>query len=165
MRILAIVAVRECWPFTFVAPNALAGSLGVVTERTSNAVFERIRFRQTAQGADWIETTITAPHGVSRVHVANRLSKPSTMEIRYDTPAGPVQARASLTHRGDDVRVVEQSPWSRLVVSCHLCLHLGILRLSQDAEGAHKDIRGDSVVLAVGDCFDEVYGVATNGAR
>ena len=32
-------------------------------------------------------------------------AKPSTMEIRYDTPAGPVQARASLTHRGDDVRV------------------------------------------------------------
>ncbi len=56
------------------------GSLGVVVERTSNPVYERIRFRQTAQGADWIETTITAPHGVSRVHIANRLSKPSTME-------------------------------------------------------------------------------------
>jgi proline racemase len=31
--------------------------------------------------------------------------KPVTMEIRYDTPAGPVQARAHLSHHGDDVRV------------------------------------------------------------
>ena len=43
-------------------------------------MYERIRFRQTAQGATWIETTITAPYGVPRVHIANRLSKPSTME-------------------------------------------------------------------------------------
>ncbi len=56
------------------------GSLGIVTGRESNPVFERIRFRQTAQGASWIETTITAPYGVPRVHVANRLLKPSTME-------------------------------------------------------------------------------------
>ena len=32
-------------------------------------------------------------------------TKPATMEIRYDTPAGPVQARAHLVHHGDDVRV------------------------------------------------------------
>src|SRR6187399_2811601 len=31
--------------------------------------------------------------------------KPVTMEIRYDTPAGPVHARAHLSHHGDDVRV------------------------------------------------------------
>jgi proline racemase len=31
--------------------------------------------------------------------------KPASVEIRYDTPAGPVQARAHLAHHGDDVRV------------------------------------------------------------
>jgi proline racemase len=31
--------------------------------------------------------------------------KPVSMEIRYDTPAGPVQARAHLAHHGDAVRV------------------------------------------------------------
>lgn len=32
-------------------------------------------------------------------------SKPTSVEIRYDTPAGPVQARAHLSHHGDAVRV------------------------------------------------------------
>jgi proline racemase len=32
-------------------------------------------------------------------------TKPTSAEIRYDTPAGPVQARAQLAHHGDDVRV------------------------------------------------------------
>ncbi|HEX8029928.1 MAG TPA: proline racemase family protein [Vicinamibacterales bacterium] len=31
--------------------------------------------------------------------------KPASMEIRYDTPAGPVQARARLSHHDDEVRV------------------------------------------------------------
>jgi proline racemase len=31
--------------------------------------------------------------------------KPTSVEIRYDTPAGPVQARAHLAHHGDAVRV------------------------------------------------------------
>jgi proline racemase len=31
--------------------------------------------------------------------------KPTSVEIRYDTPAGPVQARAHLAHSGDTVRV------------------------------------------------------------
>jgi trans-L-3-hydroxyproline dehydratase len=31
--------------------------------------------------------------------------KPPTMQIRYDTPAGPVQARARLSHHGDEVHV------------------------------------------------------------
>ena len=31
--------------------------------------------------------------------------KPATMEIRYDTPAGPVQARAQLSHHGNEVHV------------------------------------------------------------
>ena len=30
---------------------------------------------------------------------------PTSMDIRYDTPAGPVQARALLSHHGDSVRV------------------------------------------------------------
>ena len=32
-------------------------------------------------------------------------AKPTSVEIRYDTPAGPVQARAHLSHYGDAVRV------------------------------------------------------------
>ena len=32
-------------------------------------------------------------------------AKPTSAEIRYDTPAGPVQARAQLSHYGDAVRV------------------------------------------------------------
>ncbi len=32
-------------------------------------------------------------------------SKPTSLDIRYDTPAGPVQARAHLAHHGDAVRV------------------------------------------------------------
>ena len=31
--------------------------------------------------------------------------KPTSVDIRYDTPAGPVQARAHLAHHGDAVRV------------------------------------------------------------
>ncbi len=31
--------------------------------------------------------------------------KPSTVDVRYDTPAGPVDARARLTYHGDSVRV------------------------------------------------------------
>ena len=34
-----------------------------------------------------------------------RASKPTSAHIRYDTPAGPVQARAHLAHHGDAVRV------------------------------------------------------------
>ncbi len=34
-----------------------------------------------------------------------RGDKPPTVDVRYDTPAGPVDARARLTHHGDFVRV------------------------------------------------------------
>jgi proline racemase len=39
-----------------------------------------------------------------KAHGANG-GTPTSMEIRYDTPAGPVQARAHLAHHGDAVRV------------------------------------------------------------
>lgn len=39
-----------------------------------------------------------------QAHAANG-GKPTSMEIRYDTPAGPVRARAHLAHHGDAVRV------------------------------------------------------------
>jgi proline racemase len=38
-------------------------------------------------------------------HAAGGESKPVTAEIRYDTPAGVVQARAHLAHHGEAVRV------------------------------------------------------------
>ena len=39
------------------------------------------------------------------IWVADNGAKPTSAEIRYDTPAGPVQARAHLSHYGDAVRV------------------------------------------------------------
>jgi len=53
---------------------------GLVTSRESNAVWERVTVRAAVDGADWLETTLTLPHGVPRLHIANRLHKPSTME-------------------------------------------------------------------------------------
>jgi len=56
------------------------GQFGVVTSRISSDVFERVTYRQSAQGADWIETTLTLPHGAPRLHITNRLFKPALMD-------------------------------------------------------------------------------------
>ena len=45
------------------------------------------------------------PAGGSKTATPGGGTKPTSAEIRYDTPAGPVQARAQLAHHGDDVRV------------------------------------------------------------
>ncbi len=56
------------------------GEYGLITARTSNDVFDQVTYRQSAQGADWIETTLTLPRGVPRIHISNRLIKPTKME-------------------------------------------------------------------------------------
>lgn len=56
------------------------GMYGLVVGRESNDIWESITIRYAADGADWIETTLTLPHGVSRLHIQNHLHKPATME-------------------------------------------------------------------------------------
>ena len=52
-------------------------------------------------------TTIAIERGLiwSNPKDATNGGKPTAVHIRYDTPAGPVQARAHLAHHGDAVRV------------------------------------------------------------
>jgi hypothetical protein len=57
-----------------------AGQYGLVTHRESNDLWERLTYRYAAQGADWLETTLTLPHGTPRLHIANRLHKPAVLE-------------------------------------------------------------------------------------
>ncbi len=55
------------------------GEHGFVIARESNALWDQIRVRYAGDGADWLETTYTLPHGLSRLHISNHLHKPATM--------------------------------------------------------------------------------------
>jgi hypothetical protein len=55
------------------------GEYGFVTHRESNAIWDRVRIRFTGDGAEWLETTYTLPHGTSRLQISNHLHKPPTM--------------------------------------------------------------------------------------
>lgn len=57
-----------------------AGRYGHVLARESKGVYERIRMRLELDGLDWLETTLTLPHGTSRLHIGHRLHKPVSME-------------------------------------------------------------------------------------
>ncbi|MEJ7837973.1 MAG: hypothetical protein WKF81_04110, partial [Thermomicrobiales bacterium] len=56
------------------------GAYGLVVHKESNELWERLTYRYAGQGADWIETTLTLPHQIGRLHISNRLYKPSTLE-------------------------------------------------------------------------------------
>ncbi len=56
------------------------GEYGLITSRHRNAVWDQVTIRSSGGGADWLETTLTLPYGVPRLHIANRLHKPATME-------------------------------------------------------------------------------------
>jgi hypothetical protein len=56
------------------------GAYGHVIAVEDNAVWNRVTMRASGQGADWLETTITLPHGTNRMTIANRLHKPATLE-------------------------------------------------------------------------------------
>lgn len=65
---------------------------GSIASRISNEVWEQVTIRASGDGADWLETTFTLPYGVPRLHIANRLHKPSTMEkesVYYAFPFAP----------------------------------------------------------------------------
>ncbi len=57
--------------------RATAGQAAIVG-RSSDAVRERLTFRSVAEGAAWLETTLTLAHGVKRIDVANRVQKIAT---------------------------------------------------------------------------------------
>ncbi|HEU0163547.1 MAG TPA: hypothetical protein VFQ54_00810, partial [Thermomicrobiales bacterium] len=57
-----------------------AGDYGLVTSHEANGVWDRLTLRYTGDGADWAETTLTLPHGASRLHIQNHLYKPVTMQ-------------------------------------------------------------------------------------
>ncbi|HYH11414.1 MAG TPA: glycoside hydrolase family 38 C-terminal domain-containing protein, partial [Thermomicrobiales bacterium] len=56
------------------------GQYGLITSLESNDVWERVTVRYAGDGADWLETTLTLPHGVARLQIDNRLHKPVTMQ-------------------------------------------------------------------------------------
>ncbi|MGB3306736.1 MAG: hypothetical protein WBA63_11170 [Thermomicrobiales bacterium] len=56
------------------------GEYGLITGWESNGVWERMTLRYAGDGSDWAETTLTLPHGTSRLHIRNRLHKPVTMQ-------------------------------------------------------------------------------------
>lgn len=57
------------------------------------------------RGLIWLASPEPMAAGGSNPGDPEKDGKPTSVEIRYDTPAGPVQARAHLAHHGDAVRV------------------------------------------------------------
>ena len=79
------------------------GEYGLITDRQSNAVWDQVTIRSSGGGADWLETTVTLPHGVPRLHIANRLHKPATMEkesVYFAFPFAPAFAEPSFEITG-----------------------------------------------------------------
>ena len=63
---------------SYFGSRTVAGNAAVVS-RVSNAIEERITLRLTAEGADWLEATISLPKGIKRVDFSNRLMKQQSM--------------------------------------------------------------------------------------
>ena len=79
------------------------GEYGLITDRQRNAVWDQVTIRSSGDGADWLETTVTLPHGVPRLHIANRLHKPATMEkesVYFAFPFAPAFAEPSFEITG-----------------------------------------------------------------
>lgn len=70
---------RIGWAGSWLLGSRKAGEYGHVTHRESNALWDQVTVRFTGDGADWVETTYTLPHGASRLLISNRLHKPATM--------------------------------------------------------------------------------------
>jgi glycosyl hydrolase family 38 len=64
-------------------------------ERTSNALWERLTVRLAAPGTAWLDVTVTLPHGIDRVDLEYRLSKPDEEEKESAYLAFPFQAAPS----------------------------------------------------------------------
>ena len=52
-----------------------------------------------------IERSLIWPGSGTKQGNGTPSGKPTSVDVRYDTPAGPVQARAHLSHYGDSARV------------------------------------------------------------
>lgn len=53
---------------------------GVITDHSSNAIWDRITLRLSGEGVDWLESTFTLLHEVPRLHISNRLQKIATQQ-------------------------------------------------------------------------------------
>ena len=71
--------------FTVADGNRLLGGRttvrhATVIARDRTALWDRVTWRATGEGLDWVETTITLPHHAARVDIVNRIHKPATPE-------------------------------------------------------------------------------------
>jgi hypothetical protein len=57
-----------------------AGGLAVITERSSNPVWDRVSVRLVDEGSDIVESTLTLFRGVKRLDITNRIRKAGTSE-------------------------------------------------------------------------------------
>ncbi|MBA2518619.1 MAG: hypothetical protein H0V24_03050, partial [Chloroflexia bacterium] len=58
--------------------DRVTGGNASVVNRRSTATGERVTLRLVAEGSRWLETTISLPHGVKRIDIANRIQKIAT---------------------------------------------------------------------------------------
>jgi len=58
----------------------LAGGLALVTESSSNPVWDRVSVRLVDEGTDIVESTLTLFRGVKRLDITNRIRKAGTLE-------------------------------------------------------------------------------------
>jgi hypothetical protein len=71
-------------------------------ERSSNALWERLTARLAAPGTSWLDVTVTLPHGIDRVDLEYRLSKPEEEEkesayLAFGFGIPPAGLRAEIT--------------------------------------------------------------------
>ncbi|HEV2527160.1 MAG TPA: hypothetical protein VGT61_01750 [Thermomicrobiales bacterium] len=71
--------------FTVADGNRLLGGRttvrhATVIARERTALWDRVTWRASGEGLDWVEATITLPHHAARVDIVNRIHKPSTPE-------------------------------------------------------------------------------------
>jgi hypothetical protein len=75
-----------------------AGGLAVVTQRSSNPVWDRVTVRLVDERADIIEHTLTLFRGVRRLHITNRIHKVGTPEKESVYFAFPFDVRDPSIH-------------------------------------------------------------------
>jgi hypothetical protein len=75
-----------------------AGGLGVVTQRSSNPVWDSVTVRLVHEGADIAESTLTLFRGVRRLDITNRIHKAGTPEKESVYFAFPFDVRDPSLH-------------------------------------------------------------------
>lgn len=64
---------------TWLLGSRKTAGYGHVIDHQSNDIWQQLTIRSSGDGADWLETRFTLPHGVNRLHIQNRLHKPTVM--------------------------------------------------------------------------------------